>query len=420
MKRLLMMVLVLSMVALVAMPAFAEVQNIKVSGGIEIKGIMRDNFGVTGSGGGRTVTGFTDVGSRDFYNTVTTLGVDADLTDNVSATILLANERDWGVAIGNQNISALASYITMEEMLYSALTVKAGRMPLVVADGLVLGDGTRGETGLLAPDLSVQNQWDAIAGILDYDPLTVILGTAKVTDAAQTAGDDVDVYVLDAIYKFEDDMNTVLDAYFATAHSSSTGAGVKGQDINVIAACLTLEPAEGFAAKVGLAMQSGDFSATRNLDAMAYDLGVNYAIDNEYAPVVGLKYVYRSGPDTSKTTGDVEAWQPLFESQTNGAIYDPNTNISAIALTATAMPADRLTVSAEYWIYTLAEARKAAAGLLTTDDDAGQEIDLSASYAYTEDVNIGLGLAWFFPGGYYAATNDETAMQAVVSVGVNF
>ncbi len=438
MKKMLMILLAVSMVALIAMPAFAEVQNIKVSGGITIKGITRDNFGVTGSSGSRTFTDsgpnlagtqeFGDGGTRDFYNTVTTLGVAADLTDNVSATMLLANERDWGVATGSdgvtaesQNIVALASYITMEEMLYSALTVKAGRMPLVIADGLVLGDGTRSETGLLAPDLSVQNQWDAIAGILDYDPLTVIIGTAKVTDSETQVDDDIDVYVIDAIYKFEDDMNTVLDTYYATAHTSSS-KDAKSEDLNILAACVTLEPTEGLAAKLGLAFQSGDFSDTRNLDAMAFDIGVDYAIDNEYAPVVGLKYIYRSGDDqATAANADQTGWQPLFESQQNGAIYDPNTNINAIALTATAMPADRCTVGIEYWIYTLDESLKTAvAKTYTTDDDAGQELDLNASYAYTEDVNIGLSLAWFFPGGYYATGNDETATQAVLSLGVKF
>ncbi|MFH1062977.1 MAG: alginate export family protein [Candidatus Omnitrophota bacterium] len=431
MKRILSILLAVCMVALVAMPAFAEVQNIKLNGGITIKGIMRDNFSATGSGGGVALSGFSDVGARDFYNTATTLGVAADLTDNVSATMLLGNERDWADAGSNQTISALASYITMKEMLYSALTVKAGRLPLVIADGLIVGDGTTGEANLLAPDLSIQNQFDAIAGILDYDPLTVIIGTAKVRDTAQTSNGDIDLYVVDGIYKFEDDKNTVLDAYYATAHYSSAD-GLTGvltdsgaaMDVNVLAACLTMQPVEALSAKLGIAYQFGDYSKTatskRDLDAMAYDIGLNYAIDNEYAPKVGLKYVSRSGDDATSTTGDYKGWLALFENQTNGAIYDPNTNISAIALTATAVPADRLTVGIEYWMYTLAESQPAVASVTSTSDEAGTELDLMAGYAYTEDVNLGLSLAWFFPGDYYVSGNDETAMQAILSLGVKF
>jgi Alginate export len=414
MKKMLTILLAVSMIALVAMPAFAEVQNIKVSGGIIMTGMNRDNFVNRGAG-----AAYTDSGTRDFYNTATTLGVAADLTDNVSATMLLGNERDWGVSAGNQNIIAMESYITMKELLYSALTVKAGRMSLGIADSLVVGDGTS-TTNLITDDLSNQTQWDAIAGILDYDPLTVIMGTAKVSDEAQTSTDDQDLYFVDGIYKFGDDMNTVLDAYFATKHSSSTGAGVKGLDVNVLAAVLNLEPVERVSAKLGLAMQNGDYNATRKLDAMSFDLGLNYAIDNEYAPVVGVKYLYRSGDDQATGSADYTGWLPLYENQINGQIYDVNTNTNAIALTLSAAPVDRLTVGLDYWMFLLDESLKTATATNSTSDEAGSELDLTASYAYTEDVNLGACLAWFFPGDYYKSGSDETAMQAMVQVGVKF
>lgn len=414
MKRMLSILLAVCMIALVAIPAFAEVQNIKVSGGIIMTGMNRDNF--VDSGAGAT---YTDIGTRDFYNTATTLGVAADLTDNVSATMVLGNERDWGVAAGDQNIIAMESYITMKELLYSALTVKAGRMSLEIADSLVIGDGTS-TSNLITDDLSNQTQWDAIAGILDYDPLTVIMGTAKVSDEAQSSTDDVDLYFVDAIYKFGDDMNTVLDTYFATAHYSSTGTGVKGLDVNVLAAVLTMEPVERVSGKLGLALQNGDYNATRNLDAMSFDLGLNYAIDNEYAPIVGVKYLYRSGDDQATGSADYTGWLPLYENQKNGQIYDVNTNTNAIALTLSAAPIDRLTVGLEYWMFLLDESLKTATGSNSTSDEAGSELDLSASYAYTEDVTLGAGLAWFFPGDYYKSGFDETAMQAMVQVAVKF
>ena len=97
MKRMLIMILALSMVAVIAVPAFAEVQNIKVTGSIVVRGFYRDNYSTTGSGAGAAFVGtrvFSDSDSRDWYNTQTRLGVSADLTDNVAASILIANERD--------------------------------------------------------------------------------------------------------------------------------------------------------------------------------------------------------------------------------------------------------------------------------------------------------------------------------------
>ncbi|MFH1092892.1 MAG: alginate export family protein [Candidatus Omnitrophota bacterium] len=436
MKRMLIVLLALSMVAVIAMPAFAEVQNIKVTGSVLVRGFHRDNYSTTGSGAARALTGFTETGSSDWYNTQTKIGVAADLTDNVGAAVVLGNERDWAAAVGTNEgttVNLRSSYITIKEMLYSPLTVKIGRMPVKVADGLVVGDGTTGET-VMASDYADSKEYDAIVGVLDYDPLTLVLGTAKTAERLQNAGDDADLYLIDAIYKFGDDMNTVLDAYYCQAHYSSPGAAnsagwtnssTTGVDINILAAMVTLEPKERLTAKIGIALQKGDYikntTTSRDLDAMAYDLGLNYALENEYSPVVGLKYVYRSGmEDATTAAGDYEGWLALTEDQTNGVIYDPNTNISAIALSATAAPADRVTVGVEYWLYSLAQSQNAVTSTTSTDKEAGTELDLMAKYAYTEDVSIGLNLAWFWPGDYYVGGNDETAMQAMLELGVKF
>ncbi len=432
MKRMLIMILALSMVAVLAMPALAEVQNIKVTGSIVVRGFYRDNYGTTGSGAGTAFTANSfrsSLGSRDWYNTQTRLGVSADLTDNVSANILLGNERDW--AISSSTVITKCSYLTIKEMLYSPLTVKIGKMPVAVADKLIIGDGNIGNNGFLASDYQDSKSFDAIIGILDYDPMTVVLGTLKLGDASQDSTDDVDAYLLEGIYNFEDDMNTVLDVYFADAHYSSPGTtsgpsgnSTRGVDVNVFAGVLTAEPMEYLSTKLSIALQKGDYEKTatssRDLDAMAIDLFVDYAIESDYSPKIGFKYVYRSGQDSSKTTGDYEGWLPLYEDQCNGIIYDPNTNISAIALTAGATPADRLTVGMEYWIYTLDESLKTATTANSTSDEAGTELDLTAKYAYTEDVSMGLELAWFFPGNYYNSGYDETARQVMLELGVKF
>ncbi len=410
MKRMLITVLALSLVALMAMPALAEVQNIKVSGGITIRGFIRDNI---------SATNFADTKSRDWYMTTTTLGVDADLTDNVAASILLANERDWQDATtSDQNIVALASYVTLKEMLYSPLTVKAGRMPVVIADGLIIGDGVQTSTLLAGNTYSAQTQFDTIHAVLDYDPLTLVVGTIKLAENAADAGDDIDGYLVDAIYKFDDDMKTVVDVYGVDAHYNSDNAS-KGLDVYALAGVATLEPVEKLNAKVGLAYQFGDYSATRDLKAMAFDLGLDYAIDTDYSPKVGVKYVYRSGQDDSVTDGNFKGWQALYENQGNGIIYDPNTNISALDLNASIVPLDRLTLSLDFWMYSL---NKQQLATVSTSDkkEAGQELDLVAKYAYTEDVSMAMSLAWFFPGNYYVNGYDKTATQVMAELGVKF
>jgi len=453
MKRILLMIVALAMVALMTVPAMAEVQNIKVSGGVDVYGVTRDNYTPAGSSGARAITGFSECqDSRDFYMTSAYLNVEADLTDNVTATLQTGTEWDWAAAGASNVVELWQGYVTMAEMLYSPLTVRVGRMPVQLADGLIIGDGTVFDDGtILADELSNHNSFDTIHGILDYDPLTIIAGTLKIADQADNAAAaaEIDGYLLDAIYKFEDDMNTVLDVYFVTAHYGANqagytgpfiGANTKSADVNALAVCVTLDPMEGLMTKFGLALQTGDYSSTattaRSLDAMAFDIDLNYSIDNEYAPTVGLEYIYRSGPNATNeanNTGDYEGWLPLFENQENGKILDPNTNISAIALKGSVMPADRLTVGAEFWLFAEAEETAASATAGTKkDDDLGTELDLYANYAYTEDVDFGLSLAWFFPGSHYDTVTtgsatydvgnkvDETAMEAILSTNIRF
>ena len=435
MKRMLIMVLALSMVAVLALPAFAEVQNIKVTGSVVVRGFYRDTYGTTGSGSGAgfDAASFTSAyGERDWYNTQTRLGVSADLTDNVAASILLANERDWQTATGSNAVMLQSSYITLKEMLYSPLTVKIGKMPIGLADKLIVGDGNTGGNAFLASDYEDDKSFNAIIGILDYDPLTLVLGTLKANDGATiTANDDTDIYFVNSIYKFEDDMNTALDIALAnirwtTPDGAATGPNsdsTRGTNFNVWTAMLTSEPIDNLSTKLTVGFQKGDYRKTanisRDLEAMAIDLFLDYALDAEYSPKIGLKYVYRSGEEAGNV-GDYGQWQALYEDQCNGIIYDPNSNISALAITASAVPADRLTVGAEYWMYSLDETQTAVANVTSTDDEAGQELDLTARYAYTEDVSMGLEVAWFFPGNYYVSGNDKTAQQVMLELGVKF
>ncbi|RKY36017.1 MAG: hypothetical protein DRP78_04675 [Candidatus Omnitrophota bacterium] len=436
MKKLLTGVCALSIAVLLAVPAFAEVQNIKVDGALGFKAFIRDNY---------EVVGFQDTDARDWYSNYAKVKFTADLTDNVTAVVGMFAERDWGSPTDGEagnTFSCVPCYVSMKEMLYSPLTLNVGRMGLSIADALVIGDGSL-TNSLIASDYSEATTFDTIHGILDYDPLKLIIGTAKISDQIQGSTDDVDLYFIDGIYTMEE-YNAVLDTYLVNMHYSSPGeytnekgtkiqgltgpseSSTQGLDVYTLATSLTMEPAEGLTTKLGIALQSGDYektaTTTRDLNAYALDLGVNYAVDAEYSPNVGVKYIYRSGDKGCKTgvcTGDYKGWLPLYGDQSNGTIYDPNTNTNSICLTAGLVPVDRLDVGLEVWMYNLAK-KQLDATATSTKTDAGMEIDLNAVYAYTEDVSMGLSFAWFMPGDYYKTGYDETATQVLAEIGIKF
>ena len=116
---------------LIAGSSYAEVQNIKVSGDIQALAIYRNNYDLEDRGwtnplGSGLATELPNPLTEDkdsLFMSVVRLRVDADLTDNVSASVRLANLREWDT-INNaaEDIYVDLAYVTLKEMLYSPLT----------------------------------------------------------------------------------------------------------------------------------------------------------------------------------------------------------------------------------------------------------------------------------------------------------
>ena len=81
--------------------AYAEVQNVKVSGDIDMKAVIHHNYDLklkqkneNGTTGGVTPA-VTNDDDASFFLQTTRVRVDADLTDNVSTHVRLLNQRFW-------------------------------------------------------------------------------------------------------------------------------------------------------------------------------------------------------------------------------------------------------------------------------------------------------------------------------------
>ena len=127
---------------------------------------------------------------QNVFITQTRLRVDADLSDNVSTTVGLINERAWN-AEGNDssnggnsptgydtNVQLYLASVTMRELLYSPLTVQVGRQVFSYGNGLIMGDGgvnnlATGNLQFIAQDLTERTAYDGVKAVLDYKPLTI-------------------------------------------------------------------------------------------------------------------------------------------------------------------------------------------------------------------------------------------------------
>jgi hypothetical protein len=256
--KLLKVLFVAAIVVAIAAPTFAAVQNIKVSGSIEERAIYMNNFDLRNkseesmnirfpnsplpwalqNGSGNSI----NEDSNSFILSTIKVGVDSDLTDNVSASIVLANQSEWGGWNGggaDTGVAVNKAFITMKEFFYQPLTLKIGRQDIAFGDGFIVGPGIfRDPTGAftfpgtdtqvdrftgvnvnginisgpLGQQYSISTYYDAVRATLDLDPWTID-GIYSMIRESDTANNDEQLLGINAAYKF-DSYNAKAEAYY--------------------------------------------------------------------------------------------------------------------------------------------------------------------------------------------------------------
>ncbi len=470
--------LALLAVAVAAVPAFASVQNVKVSGSIDSTYIYRDNFDFGLKPNAADFSQIEDTSQSDLI-TQATLRVDADLTDQVSTTIQLINERVWEQDSGttNSGVDLNLAFVTLREMLYSPLTVIVGRQAFRYGNSLVIdsngpNNAAPADSGInnVADDLTKQKAQDAVRLVFDYNPLTLELLYSRIDTGTSGASldrvtDDIHLYGINGNYELGDSMNSVVETYFFARIDQSpndgTPSATKSDTTYVPGFRVSTSPIEGLNVQTELAWQRGNnvsTTATTNdnekREAMAAQFIANYQVPvlEEYKPVAQYVFTHLSGDQNpnDRASADVvgpqastnkdTAWDPMYENQSGGKIYNTlfnysNANIHEVSLQAN--PVEDVTTKVTWtglWLDKKIDAGNgtlallqpnatAATGNLSVDTgnkELGYEVDVDAIYDYTEDVQIGASLGWYIPGDVFNAANDSVASQAIVHGNVNF
>ena len=465
--------LALLAVALIAMPAAASVQNIKLSGDVETTWLVRDQFDMK-----------HETAANDFHQnlliTQTRLRVDADLTDNVSATVALINERAWDVnTSASSDVDLNLAYVTLREMLYSPLTVTIGRQEFAFGNSFVIdsagsnntADADSGLAGV-AEDLSKQTAKDAIRATLDYNPLTIDILYAKIdADAvlgaeSNSTDNDVDLIGINANYQLGDSMDTVVEGYFWTrldqTHKDATTitSGIKTDTIYMPGLRASSNILDGLNLQGEVAWQFGNNAVTAGeidnvqRQAVAAQVIANYKLPfakiAEYNPVISSSYTYLSGDSNPAEAGDTAggngedtdtAWDQMYENQGGGTIFNTladASNLHVVSFGADCNPIEDVTFGFTWYGLWLDKAQPDANGdgettitvrqpdgttlVVPTDTDKGlgNEFDFALTYDYTEDVQFGLNYGFFYPGSAIQTFNDGVATQSLISAKVTF
>jgi len=455
------LILVLALAFLVGMTcaAYAEVQNVKVSGDITVLGIAR-NMHVEKETQ-------SDSGTNSGIASIARVRVDADLTDNVGATVRLLNERYWGSEDtthgSSTGVDIDLAYATLKEFLYSPLSVTVGRQELHFGNDMVIGDPdtnnavtTRSAFSKAGGDfdLTARKAFDAIRMTLNYDPLVIdgVYSRVNETSTSSINKDKTDLYGVNANYKVGDKFglkNTVVEGYwFLKQAGRKAGVANKKDTVHTIGARMSTQPVTDMTFQLESAYQLGNRltgvgaeNTYQKRNAWALETALSYMFSKvKYTPQATVGYAFFSG----QKNGNIglnkvyRGWDPMYENQKFGDIANalfPQTNAHVAMGQLSAKPMDDLTAKAEYYAFwwdkryndgdIITTARGDNNILMRSKRFAGQELDLTLTYDYTEDVQFGLLGGLFFPGSSFnklgsANHNSYVNSELIGSMKVTF
>jgi len=496
---------VLALVALIATGAYAETQNVKVSGDLAIRGFARDNYGLnTGAflvGGTPNEQNATNNKSniarpnQSWFMSTTEVQIDADLTDNVSTCIRLVNQRDWNVAntaavtgygsleqvstfgsggFGHSDAYGTAdydefgvdlelAYITLKNFLYSPLTVSVGRQNLWFGKGFIVGANQRVNLNqpISAPEYTALNAFDSVKAVLDFDPWTLTGIYSKIWQNDIQADDGLDLWGVNVGYKF-DAYKAEAEAYWFYKRDLQVRAFGQekngSNNVNTIGMRGSLDPIDSITVYAEAAMQTGNYLGTqvqavdRSRLAGAIDVGAEfrYFMDKwAWKPKLGVEFIWYSGDregvagDLASGSGQFNGWDPMFRGKSDSLIreyigryyfsqkYGFNDhnyynsvdasfqNQGQIIFSGSLQPMDSLKLTGNlnmFWNqYSYDPTTMKDRGYV------GTELDMGATWDYTEDVSFNLAAGFFVPGDVYRQQGTPTtASDVVASVKVSF
>jgi len=382
--------LVVALTALCGLTAstFADVQNIRLSGDLRLRGYYLSAAGTPQvadySALDATVDGKQKNGSSQFIVQRTRVSVEADLEDHVLVVVTLKAEGIWGqdpsdsagrtTAVGVQE-----AYVQLRELFYTPATLKAGRQFLNYGDGLILSSANQNYT------------FDAGRLVLDYHPLVIDVVAGQVSNPQganpnQTLG-QTDLLFLNVKYDGGDSAVKAVEAYFGwmpqdgqwmAGTYDDAGAlkvdangnplrNYRALDVNhnnpspmIIGLRTDLAPVEGLTMSLEGAYELGDnggfgSTAAGNLSAWLAKAAVKYSMKNvTLAPSFNASYTFASGGGANGRN----SFLPWFDDVDgyNGYLFQPQlSNIQIINLGASIKPCANTTLAVQGYYYMKAD-----------------------------------------------------------------
>lgn len=436
--------LALALVVAFVLPAAAEVEEITVGGSVQVRGqLLTPGFidraqepGFPFPELGPLYEGFNSDNKDEYWVTQRTLvNVDARLTGNVRGYAEIQAFDFWGLDSNDLNLPAASydlsmdpnsygglagqgndvlglyqAYIEMDNIADSPLMVRVGRQELSYGREWLIGNNDAGvnfsglsfdalKLSYAADEFKVDAWWSELVNLAN--PSTVVLNGQSLEDSVDFSG------VYGTYTGLE---NTTIDAYFLWVYDNTNTRGPKNDNLYTIGAraagALDMMGAGMLDYNVEAAYQFGDTAMDGSYSAWAFNALAGYTFDNvAWSPRLEGEYAFFSGDKGNIEDKDNDQFNRLFsdvhygELNLGGNLDAGATNMHIFRGGVSAVPAEKLTLGADLYYFLLDQAENTVFGQYNTsnDDKVGLELDLTADYQYTEDLNLRAGWAMFFP-----------------------
>lgn len=467
--------------ASLAATAFAEMADVKVGGEIRVRDVVTNNYDFNKDNADRNNT----VTSR------TRVNVDAKIDETTKAYVSIQNTKVWGdnaFATGNASVNANGNtlstgedttdvkeaYLQLDKLFGQPLSLKLGRQQLAYGEHRLIGNFEWSNIG---------RSFDALKLAYNQDAFSLDLFTAKVreagalnavgTEVPTKAGDPTSYLVnsedsyFNGLYATVKSIPTsTLDLYLLQKKDSATSTDANGSSATVSGA-VNKQDILTYGARINGgamnidwtaegAIQTGDAgkdtsivnaggvtntsTGTIDKEASFYALRAGYTIPEAASLRIGAEYVSATGDkkadDKDKTFDNLYPTNhPLYGvsdvADTNTLSGPSGYGLTAWSINASAKPVKGLKLLAEYWNYSATEdyTYTKKGGATATDDAIGNEFNIQAWYAISENVGLHAYWARFSPDSNYAQkkngsatvdAKDDAADNVTLQVAVKF
>lgn len=455
MKRLTLVAVTVAFLGIVA-ASYAEVQQVRLSGELRIRGYWTQNMA------GLDKRGF-DWGEGDFVSDSDTyiaqrtrVTVEADLEDHVLVVLTLESQGTWGSSAAARGffaggretytedlddgatlwdsshadtVNLVEAYVRFQELFWTPMTLTIGRQYLNFGNGLILSSKDK-EWRFDAARFT----WDQADKGFTFDFVAAKLAERSTTDDAGFPGAwagnayrDGDLFFANFRWEPKDIKflkNMELYAGYRSNPSYPDGDGHQSDLYDYIVGVRGGmdggDKAQGLnlwweaAAQFGQGESFWGGPDNSNMNGWIIDLGASWKFDNiEWKPTGWIGWTLASGSETYSDANN-RTFVPWFDYATRGGIVLKPilTNINIFAAGVNVSPRENWDLSATLYRYFNDRPWAGMVGNPYVDNGGvaketnemrslGWELNLGATYHYSKDVKASLIFGWFMPGGAF-------------------